>query len=57
MCWSKGGERQLKDEAERDIDRLAEKHIGQNVNPCRQPGEQRISYLIEPSHVWHPVAG
>ena len=45
------------DEAERDIDRLAEKHIGQNVNPCRQPGEQRISYLIEPSHVWHPVAG
>lgn len=45
------------DEAQRDIDRLAKKYLGQDVYPFRQPGEQRIGFLIEPTHVWHLVAG
>ena len=38
------------DRAERDIDDLAQKYIGQSPYPWRSPGEQRISYLIEPTH-------
>ena len=41
------------DEAEADIDSLAEKYIGQTPYPWRKPGEQRITYLVEPTHVYH----
>jgi PPOX class probable F420-dependent enzyme len=41
------------DEAEADIDSLAEKYLGQTPYPWRAPGEQRISFVIEPSHVYH----
>jgi PPOX class probable F420-dependent enzyme len=41
------------DQAEADIDDLAEKYIGQTPYPWRKPGEQRISYVIEPTHVYH----
>lgn len=41
------------DQAEADIDSLAEKYIDQTPYPWRQPGEQRITYLIEPTHVYH----
>jgi len=41
------------DQAEADIDSLAEKYIGQTPYPWRKPGEQRISYVIEPTHVYH----
>jgi PPOX class probable F420-dependent enzyme len=40
------------DQAEADIDDLAEKYIGQTPYPWRKPGEQRVSYLIEPTHVY-----
>ena len=40
------------DQAEKDIDDLAQKYIGQSPYPWRAPGEQRISYLIEPTHVF-----
>jgi PPOX class probable F420-dependent enzyme len=40
------------DQAEKDIDDLAQKYIGQSPYPWRSPGEQRISYLIEPTHVF-----
>ena len=40
------------DRAEKDIDDLAQKYIGQSPYPWRSPGEQRISYLIEPTHVF-----
>ena len=39
------------DQAEADIDALAKKYIGEDVYPWRQDGEQRISFLIEPTHV------
>ena len=38
------------DQAEKDIDDLAQKYLGQSPYPWRSPGEQRISYLIEPTH-------
>jgi PPOX class probable F420-dependent enzyme len=41
------------DRAEADIDSLAKKYIGQDVYPWRQPGERRVSFLIEPTHVFH----
>lgn len=44
------------DQAEADIDDLAEKYIGQTPYPWRKPGEQRISYVIEPTHVYHQDA-
>ena len=37
--------------AERDIDMLAQKYIGQSPYPWRREGEQRVTFLIEPSHV------
>ena len=39
------------DQAEADIDSLAEKYLGQEVYPWRKEGERRISYLIEPRYV------
>ena len=44
------------DEAEADIDSLAEKYIGQTPYPWRKPGEQRITFVIEPTHVYHQDA-
>jgi PPOX class probable F420-dependent enzyme len=40
------------DQADKDIDDLAQKYIGQSPYPWRSPGEQRISFLIEPTHVF-----
>ena len=38
-------------QAEQDIDDLAQKYIGQSPYPWRAPGEQRVTYVIEPAHV------
>jgi PPOX class probable F420-dependent enzyme len=40
------------DQAEADIDSLAEKYIGQTPYPWRSPGEQRVTYVIEPTHFY-----
>ena len=40
------------DEAEADIDSLAQKYLGQSPYPWRSPGEQRITYLVEPTNVF-----
>jgi hypothetical protein len=39
-------------EAESDIDALAEKYTGQTPYPWREPGQERVTYLIEPTRVW-----
>ncbi len=39
------------DQAEADIDSAAKKYIGQDVYPWRKDGEQRVSYLIEATHI------
>jgi PPOX class probable F420-dependent enzyme len=38
------------DQAEADIDSLAEKYIGQTPYPWRGDGERRVTFLIEPTH-------
>jgi PPOX class probable F420-dependent enzyme len=38
------------EQAETDIDDLAEKYLGERPYPWRKPGEQRVTYVIEPTH-------
>ena len=40
------------DQAEADIDMLAQKYMGQSPYPWRSPGERRVTFLIEPTHVF-----
>ena len=37
--------------ADEHINSLAKKYIGEDEYPYRQPGEQRIKFVIEPQHV------
>jgi PPOX class probable F420-dependent enzyme len=39
------------DGADALIDRLAKKYLGQDTYPFRQPGEQRVIFVIEAEHV------
>ena len=41
------------DEALHDIDSLATKYMGVETYPFLQPGERRVTYLVEPRHVWY----
>ncbi|MEA2147424.1 MAG: hypothetical protein QOG59_3011 [Solirubrobacteraceae bacterium] len=44
-------------QADAHIDRLAKKYLGVDEYPHRQPGEQRITFVIEPSKVRHQKQG
>src|SRR5262249_10577356 len=39
------------DQAEADIDSLSEKYTGKTPYPWRSPGEQRVTFLVEPAKV------
>ena len=39
------------DEAERHIDKLAKKYIGEDTYPNRQEGERRVIFRIEPDRI------
>lgn len=39
------------DGADDHINKMAKKYMGQDVYPFRQPGEQRLIFVIEPEHV------
>ncbi len=41
------------DDADEHINALAKKYTGQDEYPYRRPGEQRIKFVIEPTHVRH----
>jgi PPOX class probable F420-dependent enzyme len=41
------------EQAEADIDALAKKYLDADSYPFRSPTQHRISYLIEPTHVFH----
>jgi PPOX class probable F420-dependent enzyme len=45
------------DGADAHIDALSKKYIGQDEYPYRQPGEQRIKFVIEPDHVRYVKQG
>jgi PPOX class probable F420-dependent enzyme len=42
-----------REDADDHINRLAKKYINQDEYPFRQPGEERIKYVIAPSRVRH----
>jgi PPOX class probable F420-dependent enzyme len=46
-----------RDDADDHIDRLAKKYIGADEYPGRQPGEQRIKYVIAPERVRYQKQG
>jgi PPOX class probable F420-dependent enzyme len=43
--------------ADEHINALTKKYIGQDEYPFRQPGEQRIKFVIQPDHVRHQKQG
>ena len=43
--------------ADEHIDALAKKYLGQDEYPFRQPGEERIKFVIRPEHVRHQKQG
>jgi PPOX class probable F420-dependent enzyme len=43
--------------ADEHINRLTKKYIGQDEYPSRQPGEQRIKFVITPDHIRHVKMG
>jgi PPOX class probable F420-dependent enzyme len=45
------------DGADEHINALTKKYIDQDEYPFRQPGEQRIKFVIEPDHVRHQKQG
>lgn len=45
------------DDAEEHIDRMAQKYLGQERYPLRQPGEQRVKFKIAPDRVFHNPGG
>ncbi len=47
----RGRAEEAADGADEHIDALAKKYIGQDKYPFRQPGEQRVKFVIEPEKV------
>ena len=45
------------DGADEHINALAKKYINQDEYPFRQPGEERIKFVIEPEHIRHQKQG
>jgi PPOX class probable F420-dependent enzyme len=43
--------------ADEHINALAKKYIDQDEYPYRQPGEQRIKFVIQPEHIRHVKQG
>jgi PPOX class probable F420-dependent enzyme len=43
--------------ADEHIDALSKKFINQDEYPFRQPGEERIKFVIQPDHVRHQKQG
>jgi PPOX class probable F420-dependent enzyme len=43
--------------ADEHINALTKKYIGQDEYPFRQPGEERIKFVIQPEHVRHQKQG
>ncbi len=43
--------------ADDHINALTKKYIGQDEYPFRQPGEERVKFVIQPEHVRHQQQG
>jgi PPOX class probable F420-dependent enzyme len=42
-----------REHADAHINQLAKKYIGKDEYPFRQPGEERIKFLVKPEHIRH----
>jgi PPOX class probable F420-dependent enzyme len=51
------GKAQRADGADDHIDQLAKKYIGQDKYPFRQPGEERVKFVVQPDRVRHQKQG
>ena len=38
--------------ADEHVDALAKKYLGEDRYPWRSPGERRVSFLVEPTHIY-----
>jgi PPOX class probable F420-dependent enzyme len=47
------GRAEVAEGADDHIDRLSQKYIGQDTYPFRQPGEERIKFVVQPDRVRH----
>ena len=45
------------DGADDHIDSLAQKYIGEDTYPFRQPGEERVKFVVQPDKVRHQKQG
>ena len=43
--------------ADEHINALTKNYVGQDEYPFRQPGEERIKFVIQPDHVRHQKQG
>ena len=53
----RGTARGTTDGADAHIDRLAKRYIDADAYPFRVPGEQRITYVVEPTRIRHQKQG
>lgn len=53
----RGTARGTRQDADDHIDRLTQKYMNQDKYPLRQPGEERVKYVIEPERVRHQKQG
>ena len=53
----RGSASATRDGADEHINALTKKYIGQDEYPFRQPGEQRIKFVIQPDHIRHQKQG
>jgi PPOX class probable F420-dependent enzyme len=53
----RGRARATTEGADDHIDALSKKYIDQDKYPFRQPGEQRIKFVVEPEHIRHQKQG
>ncbi|HTT27096.1 MAG TPA: PPOX class F420-dependent oxidoreductase [Solirubrobacteraceae bacterium] len=53
----RGKARATTEGADDHIDALTKKYINQDKYPFRQPGEQRIKFVVEPEHIRHQKQG
>jgi PPOX class probable F420-dependent enzyme len=51
------GQAQRAEGADEHIDQLAQKYIGQDKYPFRQPGEERVKFVVQPDRVRHQKQG
>jgi PPOX class probable F420-dependent enzyme len=42
-----------REQADEHIDALTKKYMGQDKYPFRQPGEERVKFVITPEHIRH----